>query len=59
MSGFHASSTRPMGNIWYVILAFLILFLFVGWKSVRAIEEIDRNSGLMSEEMRELMYVGH
>ncbi len=48
-----------MGNIWYVILAFLILFLFVGWKSVRAIEEIDRNSGLMSEEMRELMYVGH
>ena len=59
MPAFHASSTRSMGQIWFVVLAFFFVFLFVGWKSVKAIEEIGENTARMSAQMEEVMNTSH
>lgn len=59
MPAFHASSTRSMGQIWFVVLAFFFVFLFVGWKSVKAIEEIGENTLSMTKQMEEVMNTSH
>lgn len=57
MSVFHASRTRSMGQIWFVVVAFLVAFLFVGWKTVKAIEEIDSNTTAIITQMDDLMVI--
>ncbi len=59
MAAVHANSHRFLSQVWFIVAAFFIASLFVGWKAYAAIQEIASHTTSMSTQMSELMDVRH
>ncbi len=59
MPALHAYSHRYVSQVWFIVLAFFIAFLFVGWKAYAAIQEIALHTTSMTAQMSDLMEVRH